>query len=170
MPQKPDNNPKGQNGFLIIFKNLGAQLLLFIFIICLLYVANKPEIVTMTFTNIGFAVFLALANTCFSWSRSLTGDIDKDNADTINTVAMLSIFCALTFVVSSILHLVINNTGHHTQQIIGAKYFYFFLKILRVTLISIVLMFGFGIIIQLLLIIVKKLYHSLVDDSDKKMD
>lgn len=169
MAEIPEDKPIEKHSFLYFVRHIGVQILLFTFIVSLIYLLKNPSIVDLTFTNIGFAIFLALANTCFSWARSLTEVEDKETASTINGTAMYCIFCALTFVFSSIMQLVINSIEARPLDMLGVDYFVYLLKIIRFLLVTLVLALGFGIIIQLVVIIFKKFKTDIIDNKDKQV-
>ena len=91
------------------FVNLIGMIIMFAMLNCVVYLFVKPEIFTISFTNIGFAVFLALGNTSFSWARSLTDPRSTKYITEINQIGSVCIFNAITTLVTSLLNFLISN-------------------------------------------------------------
>ena len=101
---------KKEKPFLVqIFFNLLAILYMVTFVFSFVYLIQHPEIITLTFTNIGFAVFLTLANTFFSWGRSLDEKKYGKEIKDINLISFWAIVGALTFIITSLLLFMINS-------------------------------------------------------------
>ncbi len=128
--------------------NLFGFFYLFVFVMCFAYLLIHPEIVTLTFTNIGFAVFLTLANTFFSWARSLDEKKHPEEVKNINHISYWAIIGALTFLITSILLFIINSKPTIGNKIPGTDVFFNLILYMRGILLFIVTAIAFVILLE----------------------
>lgn len=81
----------------------------------MIFLITNPDVITMTFTNIGFAAFATLANTCFAWARTFIREDQFNTAYKINRISYFCIFCAVLFLVSSLLHFICSQLTIYSQ-------------------------------------------------------
>ncbi|MET3611563.1 hypothetical protein [Mucilaginibacter rubeus] len=65
-------------------------------------VLMNSEYDTISISNVGFVVLLALSNSCFSWARSLDDPKYKDLIERINDKAINGIIAAVCFMLGSL--------------------------------------------------------------------
>lgn len=85
---------------------------------------TKPDVFSLTFTNISFALFLGLANVCFSWARSLEASRHEYSIRLINRIGFLSIFTAIFFIISSFLQY--NLLFAFPKELMGMEHYAYF--------------------------------------------
>lgn len=107
------------------------------------------SIFSLTFTNVAFAVFLALANVCFSWARSLDTTKYDMTIRRINRISIMSIFTAVFMIFSSFLTFQISNGIRIVKADITTNPIYIALSIGRFISLSIGLLLTVLIIYQL---------------------
>jgi hypothetical protein len=117
----------------------------------------------MIFTNIGFAVFLTFANTCFSWARSFTEERHRDTVRRINRISYFSIICALTFLLSSLAQFLITvGTSSETKHFVFDT-FVWILTAIRMIMVFSVLILSFGILFEAFSILKKLMFKEYID-------
>jgi hypothetical protein len=131
-----------------LFIQILGMFYMFTFLMSFAYLLTHSELITLTFTNIGFAVFLTLANTFFSWARSLDVNTQAEEINNINSISYWSVFGALTFLMTSILLLIINSRSVTSAELFGADIFYTFLIYVRGFLLFVVTAIAFAILFE----------------------
>lgn len=134
-----------------------------IFGICFFYLTTHTEVITIVFTNIGFAVFLTFANTCFSWARSFAPEKYSNIISRINRISYFSIICALTFMLSSVAQFLISIGKPTISQHAIFGGFFWVLGALRMLLVFSVLSLSFGIIFEVFAVIKKLMFSEYID-------
>jgi hypothetical protein len=68
-------------------------------VVALLFIANPDD--TTSLTNIGFAIFAALASVCFGWSRALDNNKELNRTQNIVASGELFLFSGIMFLFAS---------------------------------------------------------------------
>jgi len=145
----------------IYFKVLFVLFCIFLLIAGFVFTSalvSDPSIITVQFTSIGFAVFLSLANTCFAWARTLTTPDLERISFRLNRIAAISIFCALTFICTSLLQFLINQAPQDNQAIASETSIIDLLRNTRMIFIIIIILVSMGIVGEVLSIFLKLLF------------
>lgn len=124
----------------------------------------------LQFTNVSFAVFLALANVCFSWARSLDTTKYDMTIRRINRISIMCIFTAVFMIFTSFLTFQISNGIKLLKADININPIYIALSIGRFISLSIGLTLTVLIMYQLFdrgWFLLKHEY-ALIDKSDYK--